>query len=81
MTNVDSTATRPVDWLSLSYSVAPLRNAYFSVEPSRTMRADGFEWDHEIRVALRSQFNFFRLIILSEKPSDNATSRGYWRKH
>jgi predicted alpha/beta superfamily hydrolase len=26
--------------------------AWFSVEPARTMRADGYPWEHEIRVAL-----------------------------
>jgi predicted alpha/beta superfamily hydrolase len=35
---------------------APLRSGLFSVEPPRTMRARGFEWDHEIRVALPSSY-------------------------
>ena len=59
-----------------THGVGAVRREFFQIEAGEAHdRAD------EIRVALRSQFNFFRLIILSEKPSDNATSRGYWRKH
>jgi predicted alpha/beta superfamily hydrolase len=35
---------------------APLRSGFFTVEPARTMRARGFEWDHELRVALPASY-------------------------
>jgi uncharacterized protein len=39
-------------WRSASPSEVTLRSPFFSVQPSRTMRALGFGWEHEIRVAL-----------------------------
>jgi predicted alpha/beta superfamily hydrolase len=33
-----------------------LRSRFFTVESPRTMRATGFEWDHELRVALPSTY-------------------------
>jgi predicted alpha/beta superfamily hydrolase len=44
-------ATKTPDWLSLVKSQQPLRSL-FTVEPARKMRAPGYEWEHEIRVAL-----------------------------
>jgi uncharacterized protein len=38
--------------MSLVPSDASLRTTFFTLEPARTMRADGFGWEHEIRVAL-----------------------------
>jgi len=38
--------------MSLVPSEAPLRTVFFTVEPARTMRTDGFDWEYEIRVAL-----------------------------
>jgi predicted alpha/beta superfamily hydrolase len=35
---------------------AMLRSDFFTVEPPRTMQADGYPWDHEIRVALPSSY-------------------------
>jgi uncharacterized protein len=29
---------------------------FFTVEPTRTMRAEGYEWDHELRVALPASY-------------------------
>ncbi len=29
-----------------------LRSKFFSVEPPRVVRADGYGWEHEVRVAL-----------------------------
>lgn len=38
--------------MALIPSESTLRTSYFTVEPTRMMRASGYEWDHEIRVAL-----------------------------
>jgi ferri-bacillibactin esterase len=37
---------------SLVPQEATLRSFFFSVEPTRTMQIPGFEWEHEVRVAL-----------------------------
>jgi predicted alpha/beta superfamily hydrolase len=37
-------------------SEAMLRTGYFTVEPARTMQADGYPWPHEIRIALPSTY-------------------------
>jgi len=39
-------------WVQLSPLTAPLRTTWFAIEEARIMRAEGFEWEHEIRVAL-----------------------------
>jgi predicted alpha/beta superfamily hydrolase len=47
----EASIAAPLDWQSVTQLEAPLRTS-FAVEPARTMRAEGFEWEHEIRVAL-----------------------------
>jgi predicted alpha/beta superfamily hydrolase len=52
---VDNTSTS--DRLVQLLDVVPpsegrLRTFYYTVEPVRTMRASGYEWEHEVRVAL-----------------------------
>jgi predicted alpha/beta superfamily hydrolase len=44
--------------MSLTRTEWPLRTLFFTVEPPRLMRADGFEWEHEIRVALPASYGF-----------------------
>jgi uncharacterized protein len=39
-------------WQSSVPSEATLQSPFFAVQPSRTMRAPGFDWEHELRVAL-----------------------------
>ena len=59
MTTTDRLSTPPPSrqswWsesaLSVTPSEATLRSPFFAVQPARTMRAAGFDWDHEIRVA------------------------------
>jgi predicted alpha/beta superfamily hydrolase len=38
--------------MALTPAEVPLRTTFFTLEPPRTMRAAGYDWDHEIRVAL-----------------------------
>jgi len=38
--------------MALTPAESLLRTPAFTVEPPRTMRADGYEWEHEVRVAL-----------------------------
>ncbi len=52
-TEAELKAERRTEWfMGLTPVEAPLRTSTFTVEPPRTMRAEGYDWDHEIRVAL-----------------------------
>jgi predicted alpha/beta superfamily hydrolase len=56
MQTTEQTRTPAEHIFSLSHADQTLRTLYYSVEPPRTMRAPGFDWDHEIRVALPSTY-------------------------
>jgi predicted alpha/beta superfamily hydrolase len=45
-------------WLTSLPADVALRSWSFSLEPPRLMRADGYGWDHEVRVALPFSYRF-----------------------